>query len=219
MAKPLSSLVQILMRPQHKELFQLSLGLAEISRPLAGFLKFCIGKLFITVMTVALWENMMPGFMSKPFSMYLAIATQLLTPLGLHLFLAYQEVVFYSFCSYYQKFAKVVMETAEDEQRLDQSSATEKAKQNNIVVYGKSSDETLHGNLRELIEMMKNMTETFGPFLLQNFSLMLLYWLLHLYFLFFTVIQTMRNLGGFLSEPFLMGLNCLQFAGGLLIVR
>ena len=163
----------------------------------------------------------MPGYVTKPFTMYFTIAKQLLTPLGLHFFLAFQEVIFYSYCSYYQTFAKVVMETEDEGPRLDRSSATESsktAKQNNILVYGKPTGETLHGNLKELVDIMKSMTETFGPFLLQNFSLMLLYWLLHLYFVCFTVILTVRTFG-VLFSPFWMAMRCLQFASGLLIVR
>ena len=113
------------------------------------------------------------------------------------------------------------METEEDKPRLNRSSATESsktAKQNNILVYGKSIGETLHGNLIELVDIMKNMTATFGPFLLQNFSFMLLYWLLHLYFVCFTVILTVRTFG-VLFSPFWMAMRCLQFASGLLIVR
>ena len=217
MAKPLSSLVQILSRPQNKELALRSSGLAQSVRPFVGFALFCLGKLLMTVSLVAMTNMFTPGFLTKPFTVYCQVGTMMLGHLGLHFFLAYQELVFYSFCSYHQSFAKRVLETSEDEQTQPIASAEG---QNNILVYDPPRREALlHSNLKDLVDTMKNMTETFGPFLLQNFSLMLLYWLLHLYFLFFTVIQTMRNLSAFLSEPFLMGLVCLQFAGGLLIVR
>ena len=75
----------------------------------------------------------------------------------------------------------------------------------------------LHRNLKELVDTMKNMTESFGPFLLQNFSLMLLYWLLHSYFLFYFVLQTIGEL--IISHPDSMVLNCTQFAGAVLIMR
>ena len=141
----------------------------------------------------------------------------MLAPLGLHFFLAYQEFVFYSFCSYYRSFAKRVLETSEEEETQPIVSAEG---QKNILAYDLPREEApLHSNLQELVDTMKNMTETFGPFLLQNFSLMLLYWLLHVYFIFFVAIQTIRNINDFLSDPFLVGLNCLQLAGDVLIVR
>ena len=77
--------------------------------------------------------------------------------------------------------------------------------------------ETLHDRLEELIEIMKNMTETFGPFLLQNFSVMLLFWILHIYYMCFVVIQVIRNPNALSIGPAL-GSTCTQLAGGILIV-
>ena len=89
--------------------------------------------------------------------------------------------------------------------------------QKNIAVYDAPGD-TFHGNLKELIDLMKNMTEAFGPFLLQNFSLLLLYWLLHLYVLIYFVILTFRN-AFIIYDPTLMSMSFLQFGGSILIVR
>ena len=218
MAKPLSSLLQILSRPQHKEEAFKSIGLKQICRPFVGFFLFCVGKLLITIFIIGMYEMATPGFVGKPFTTYNIIAILMLSPLGLHFFLAYQEFAFYSFCSIYGTFAKRVLETSELDPKLISTSPIQPgtaAEQKNIVVYDVPR-ETLHGNLKELIDLMKNMTETFGPFLFQNFSLMLLYWLLHSYTLCFFVIQTIRNP---LFDPTYLALIFAQFAGSLLIVR
>ena len=86
------------------------------------------------------------------------------------------------------------------------------AEPNNIV------RETFHDNLEELVEIMKNMTETFGPFLLQNFSFMLLFWILHIYPICFVVIEIIRNPSALSIGP-AVGSSCTQIAGGILIVR
>ena len=218
MAKPLSSLMQILSRPQHKEVALKSIGLAQICRPFVGFVQFCIGRLLITIFLIGIYEKKMPGFVRKPFTMYNLIAILMLSPLGLNFFLAYQEFAFFSFSSIYKTFAKRVLETSEAEPKLIrtiQPSAT--AEEKNIVVYD-APREILHGHLKELVDLMKNMTSTFGPFLFQNFSFMLLYWLLHSYTLCFFVLQTIRTTG-FLTDPTYLALICVQFAGNLLIVR
>ena len=49
MAKPLSRLIKILGKPQHKELALKSSGLREILRPFIGFFQFCIGKLLFAI--------------------------------------------------------------------------------------------------------------------------------------------------------------------------
>ena len=165
-----------------------------------------------------MYEIAMPGFVRKPFTMYNLIAILMLSPLGLNFFLAYQEFAFFSFSSIYKTFAKRVLETSEAEPKLIrtiQPSAT--AEEKNIFVYD-APREILHGHLKELVDLMKNMTSTFGPFLFQNFSFMLLYWLLHSYTLCFFVLQTIRNTG-FLTNPTYLALICVQFAGNLLIVR
>ena len=215
MAKPLSSLMQILSRPQNKELAVRSSGLAQSFRPFVGFFLFCVGKLLITGSILAMMTIATPGYLSKPFTVYHQVAGIMLSPLGLHFFLAYQEFIFYSFCSYYRSFAKRVLETSGDEQRQPTATAE---RQKNILVYDPPRRETLlHSNLKDLVDTMKNMTETFGPFLLQNFSLMLLYWLLHSYTLCYFVLQTVGQLS--VSDPTLIALYCLQFLGAVLIIR
>ena len=117
-AMPASNLMQILSRPHHKELALRTNGLVKIFRPFAGFLEFCVGKLLITVCFIYGLDITMPGFLAKPFSMYAAIGVFMLSPLGLHFFLAYQEFVFYSLCSYYRAFVKHVSVTSEEESKV-----------------------------------------------------------------------------------------------------
>ena len=74
-------------------------------------------------------------------------------------------------------------------------------------------------DLEELVEIMKHMVETFGPFLLQNLAMMLLFWLLHVYCLVLTGYQYTK-----LAFEFDMGLTqwafrITQIAGLVLIVR
>ena len=184
-------------------------------RPFAGFLLFCIGKLLTVIFMIIFLDSVIPGFTTKPIMMYCLIGVLMLSPLGLHLFLAYQEFVFFSFCSYYQTFAKRVMESSGDQPTLTRLKTAE---QNQIVRYNPPARATFHDNLEELVEIMKNMTETFGPFLLQNFSFMLLFWILHIYPICFVVIEIIRNPSALSIGP-AVGSSCTQIAGGILIVR
>ena len=77
--------------------------------------------------------------------------------------------------------------------------------------------QTNNGNLKELVDIMENMSKSFGPFLLQNFSFMLLFWLLHIYYLIYSVIATIRG-ATILSNPSYLPLALLQFGGSVLIV-
>ena len=86
----------------------------------------------------------------------------------------------------------------------------------NLAVCDFSPREDLHCNLEEMIELMKNMTEAFGPSLLQNLALMLLFWLLHVYCLVFVVISTVKALFGDSQSNYLV---CGTIAGLVLIVR
>ena len=222
-AKPLSRLTQILSRPQNQELALGSglaeilgnSGLEEIFRSFVGFFVFCFGKLLLTASVLAANCMAMPNYKEKPFSIYSILGVLFLPTLGLHFFLAYQEFVFYSFCSYYQTFSKRVMESSGDQPTLTRPKTAE---QNQIVRYNPPERKTLHNNLEELIEIMKNMIETFGPFLLQNFSLMLLFWILHIYYICFVVIQVVRTPNVLTYGPGLASF-CVQLTGGILIVR
>ena len=80
-------MLQILSRPQHKEVAFKSIGLAQICRPFVGFFLFCIGKLLLTIFIIGMYEMAMPGFIGRPFTTYHIIAMLFLSPLGLHFFL------------------------------------------------------------------------------------------------------------------------------------
>ena len=219
MAKPLSRVMQILAK--HKEVVSRNSGLAEMFRPFVGFLQFCLGKLLFTVSIIMFLDFIMPGFTAKPFSMYVTFGILMLSPLFLHFFLAYQEFIFYSFCSYYRTFAKLAMESSENQSKLTttKQTGTNKvaAERNNIVIHDAPRG-AFHDSLDELIDIMKNMTEAFGPFLLQNFSMMLIYWILHIYYVCYIFLRVFRNLGE-LSDLYGAAMTCVQLAGGVLIVR
>ena len=68
--------------------------------------------------------------------------------------------------------------------------------------------------LSDLQDMMASMTKIFGPFLLQNLTLLLLYWLLHVYNLCLTGYYIFADLS---DTP--ISLQFLGFAGSALIVR
>ena len=68
--------------------------------------------------------------------------------------------------------------------------------------------------LSDLQDIMASMTKIFGPFLLQNLTLLLLYWLLHVYNLCLTGYYIFADLS---DTP--ISLQFLGFAGSALIVR
>ena len=223
MAKPLSGVMQILAK--HKDVVSRSSGLAEMFRPFFGFLQFCLGKLLFTVFLVFFFlPIIIPNFIAKPFTVYVAIGTLMLSPLGLHFYLAYQEFVFYSFCSYYRTFAKLAMESSEAQPMLTTTKPTgsNKTEVNNPVTYHAprydAPRRAFHERLETLVDLMKNMTEAFGPFLVQNFSLMLFYWILHVYYVCYIFLHVFRNLSD-ITHLYGLALTCVQLTGGVLIVR
>ena len=115
MAKPLSSLMQILSRPQHKSGALESGNMAHIFHPLFCFFLFCLGKLLVTIANIFLAKMAVQDYFDKPFTMYFWTSLLMLIPMGLHFYLAYQEFVFYTFNSYYQRFSKFFLETPEKE--------------------------------------------------------------------------------------------------------
>ena len=204
MAKPLSSLMQILSRPQHKSGALESGNMAHIFHPFFCFFLFCLGKLLVTIANIFLAKVAVQDYFDKPFTMYFWTSLLMLIPMGLHFYLAYQEFVFYTFNSYYQRFSKCLLETPEG-QELDVARAKTAA----IDV----PRQDFHDNMNELIDLTKSMTAAFGPFLLQNFSLMLLFWLLHVYLLIHNIISI------FTQPAATLELYLVQIAGSILIVR
>ena len=220
MVKPFSRSLLALARPQYKEMALKNSGVAEIFHPFVGFLLFCGGKILNVVSISLMIKSSAPDHMTNPFNVYMIVSTLLLCPLGLHFFLAYQEFTFFSFCSIHQTFAKQVLESSTEEHKTTQPSqieSLETAGNNDIVVY-QSAMQNIHCTLEELIDLMKNMTEAFGPPLLQNLALMLLFWLLHVYCLVFVVISTLKAM---FDQPltFYLVLTCGNIAGLVLIVR
>ena len=113
-----------------------------------------------------------------------------------------------------------VLETANVEEKTPKTSPTpENAKEENssIAVIG-STGRMFFDDLEELVEIMKNMIETFGPFLLQNLAMMLLFWLLHVYCLVFTVYFTAKEALRFDAGLTQWTFMIIQIAGLVLIV-
>ena len=76
-----------------------------------------------------------------------------------------------------------------------------------------------HETMMDLIEMMKNMIEMFGPFLLQNLSLMLIYWLLHVYYVALVGISLFNTFNDNPDDRTMFLLGLLGLFGSLLILR
>ena len=199
------------------------MGMSEILRPFVGFFLFCIGKLLLAVTVAGMVEEVyLPNFTSKPFSMYLIFSLLFLSPLGLHFFMAYQEFSFYTFCSFYRKCVTRVLETVKGQAkdtRIALSQEDGKEEISSIAVHDINRG-TLHDDLKELVELMKNMTETFGPFLLQNLTLMLLFWLLHVYCLVYALCTGVPAMIGYWGKFNLMDTLtlCGQLTGLALVV-
>ena len=210
---PLSNVLQILSRPEHKEMNITKL--ADIFRPFIGFFLFLAGKLLILLYFLCSYEAYMPGLTSKPFTMCSFIGLQLTAPIGLHFFLAYQEYIIYSFCSFHRALANHIIQTSQekDNRITNKTGPREKQEETNC---GKSKL-AIHIALDELVEATMNMTDFFGPPLLQNFSFMLFYWLLHFYCLIYFILETWQS--AFIWNPALMIVKFLQCLGSVMIVR
>ena len=118
MATPMSRLSQILGRPKHRHHAVNSSGLTEIFRPFVGFGLFFVGKLSLALPLFVF------GFTSKLFSLYLIGSILFLSPLGLHFFMAYQEFVFFSCCTFYRTSVNRVLETANVKEKTSRTSPT-----------------------------------------------------------------------------------------------
>ena len=214
MATPMSRLSQILGRPKHRHHAVNSSGFAEIFRPFVGFGLFFVGKLSFALPLFVF------GFTSKPFYLYFMCSIYFLSPFGLHFFMAYQEFAFFSCCTFYRTSVNRVLETANVEEKTSRTShAPENAKEetSSIAVIGSTAG-MFYDDLEELVEIMKNMIETYGPFLLQNLAMMLLFWLLHVYCLVFTVYQFATEAFRFDAGLTQWAFIIIQIAGLVLIV-
>ena len=218
-AKPLSCLTQVLSRPEHQAKALQSGEDVNSFRPFIGVLLFFMGKLFTLTYALTMYESITPGFIAKPFTMYFIIGVLLLSPMGLQFFLAYQEFFFYRLCTYQRTLAEGVKDISKLKLTKTLPTLPIAETDQNHSSSDDAPREKLHSKLEELIYLMKNMTEAFGPLLLQNLSLMLIYWLLHVYSLCYFAIETYRALNLFISNPAFVVTKCFQFTGEVLIVR
>ena len=157
--------------------------------------------------------------MTKPVTLYIIFSVMMLSPIGLHIFLAYHEFVFYRCCTFQRTFAEVAKESSGLKLTKTGPTLLEDKMHRNSKDTDGAPNKTLHSELEELIDLMKNMTEVFGPLLLQNLFLMLIYWLLHVYSLCYFAIETYQAINIFISNPVLMVTKSFQFTGLALIVR
>ena len=192
----------------HQELTSNLTGWKELTWPFVAFVLFLVGRVLSLVAFIGTFEILLPGLTEKPFTMYILIATFFFAPLGLQFFLAFQEFVFYSFSTYQAAFANLVLEMRKMSSKSDLT--------NEIMVLPKPGL-SFHEAVLDLRDMMESMTQMFGPFLLQNLTLMLVYWLLHLYNLCLSGYSIFANFSLF-SEN-LLALQFLALAGSALIVR
>ena len=192
----------------HQELTSNLTGWKELTWPFVAFVLFLVGRVLSLVAFIGTFEILLPGLTEKPFTMYILIATFFFAPLGLQFFLAFQEFVFYSFSTYQAAFANLVLEMRKMSSKSDLT--------NEIMVLPKPGL-SFHEVVLDLRDMTESMTQMFGPFLLQNLTLMLVYWLLHLYNLCLSGYSIFANFSLF-SEN-LLALQFLSLAGSALIVR
>lgn len=214
--KPLARLTTIFLRPQYADVMSSSAGLKEILRPFVGFSLFCVGKISMVVASLAI-HIWLPGHTGKPFTVYFMISVIFLSALGLQLFLVFQEYIFYTYCTSYKKVVNILLGKPKENASVEKI-AMSGIKNHNIedVLWDPSSKTTFRETTEDFIDIMENTTKLFGPILLQNFSLMLLYWLLHLYNLLLVVASGIKYYNGFSGSY--IALFSLHTAGSALIV-
>ena len=206
--QPLNSLTKMHMKPYHQEITSSFSGWQELTRPFVAFLLFLIGKVLSLISFILSLEVWQPGLTeTKPYTVFATIGVFLLAPLGLQFFISFQEFVFYSFSSYHSAFVNHMLGVSKRNHdfSLKRHGADSLISPNGFNFYEALSD---------LQDMMASMTKIFGPFLLQNLTLLLLYWLLHVFNLCLTGYYIFSNLS---DTP--ISLQCLGFAGSALIVR
>ena len=201
-------LTKMNMKLHHQELTSNLSVWKELTRPFVAFVLFLVGKVLSVVAFISTFEILLPGLTAKPFTMYIIIAAFLLAPLGLQFFLAFQEFVFYSFSTYQAAFVNLVLEMRKMSYKSDLT---------NEVIVKPKPELSFHEAILDLRDMMASMTQMFAPFLLQNLTLMLIYWLLHLYNLCLGGYYIYAHFSQFSED--LLALQFLGLAGSALIVR
>ena len=168
----------------------------------------------ISSMAIHMW---LPGHTGKPLTVYLIISIIFLSSLGLQLFLVFQEYIFYTYCTSYKRVVNILLETPKEKASARKSAMLD-ATNHGIedVLCDPSSKTTFHETTEDLIDIMENTNKLFGPILLQNFAIMLLFWLLHLYNLFTIGVTFVKYFGALSSTSEV--LFSLHPAGSVLIV-
>ena len=164
-ARPHEKLFQMAWSPYDQRVQKRVSGIGKIVIPIFGFLLFLSGKVLQTTASTIAMESSIPGITKLPFQMYYIVGSLLLAPLGIQLYLAIQEFLFYHYCSVYHAFASLQLQFTDGEGR----------------------DAEVHESTLQLIDFMENFCQAFGPLLLMDLTLMLLYWLIHLYLAFATL--------------------------------
>ena len=211
-AEPMGRLMKIFLKPQYVEVMASSSGLKDILRPFVGFTLFCVGKIFTAIVSLGfyIW---LQGDSGKPFTAYFMISLTFLSSFGLQLFLAFEEYVFYTWCTAYKRVVNMLL-------KISSAGNKEMPDTQNNRIQGVSGDlstkTTFEETTEDLIDIMENMSKLFGPILLQNFAFMLLCWLLHLYNLYNSVVGGVKHYNA-LSGSF-MAFYSLHPVGTALIV-
>ena len=203
----------IFLRPQYADVMSSGTELKEILRPFVGFSLYCVGKIFMVISSLAifLW---LPGHTGKPFTVYFMISLIFLSAFGLQLFLVLQEYIFYTYCTAYKKVVNILLERSKE--KAPANGAMLEIKRIEDVLWDASSKTTFRETTEDLIDIMDNTNKLFGPILLQNFSLMLLFWLVHLYNFFLVVIGWVRSYSKF--SGVMMAFYSLHTTGSALII-
>ena len=214
--KPLACLMTIFLKPQYANLMSSSAGLKEILRPFVGFSLFCVGKVFMTISSLAMFI-WLPGYTGKPFSVYWMISLIFLSAFGLQLYLVMQEYIFYTYCTAYKRVVNILLETPKEKASVRKGAMLDSTNHGiEDVLWDPSSKTTFQETTEDLINIMENTTKLFGPILLQNFAIMLLFWLVHLYNLFLVVLGWVRSYS--MLSASLMAFYSLHTVGSALIV-
>ena len=214
--KPFARLTAIFLKPKYADVMSSSAGLKEILRPFVGFSLFCLGKVFMAISSLAV-HMWLPGHTGKPFTVYFMVSIIFLSSLGLQLFLVFQEYIFYTYCTSYKRVVNILLETPKEKASVRKGAILDSANQGiEDVLWDPSSKTTFRETTEDLINIMESTIELFGPILLQNFSLMLLFWLVHLYNLFLVVLGWVRSYS--MLSASLMAFYSLHTVGSALIV-
>ena len=127
------------------------------------------------------------------------------------------QYIFYTYCTTYKNVVNILLETPKEKASARKGVMLDSANQGiEDVLWDPSSKTTFQETTEDLIDIMENTTKLFGPILLQNFTLMLLYWLLHLYNFFCVVIGGVRSYSTFSGAT--IAFYSLYIAGSALIV-